>query len=259
MGQLFNQKGKKGLKIIAEGDSWFDYPRITGVRNIIVHLENIGYEIENISTVGHTVIDMVYGTIINRKHDYVENQQINYTLEKVSKVQPDIILFSGGGNDIAGDELASFLNHSKSGLPILREESFSYMINFVLKKAYEDFFAKVRLIKNDIHFILHGYGNPPVNGDGVGLDLKGFPMPGPWLKPAFSRNGHIDRQRNEEVMRLIMNYFNDMLRTLAEDPHVHYIDLRPHIRYTDWVNELHLKDAAYKKVAQQFDAAIQTI
>ncbi|HYG49957.1 MAG TPA: SGNH/GDSL hydrolase family protein [Flavobacteriales bacterium] len=258
MGALFNAKGKNGLCILAEGDSWFHYPSITGVRNIITHLQKMGYNVKNMSTCGHNLVDMVYGTIINRKHDYIGNQQIDQTLHQVDKLKPDIVLLSGGGNDVCGDELEGFINHSKSGLPILRMQTLDYFIDNVLKTAYQDFFKRVKEVKPDVHFIIHGYAYPPCSGDGVGLDLKSFGFSGPWIKPAFSKNNWTNRQQNEAQMRIIIDKFNAMQLTLV-NKHVHHIDLRNKVSMSDWVNELHLKDTPYKRVAQEFEKVIQSL
>lgn len=260
MGKLFDEKGKADLKILAEGDSWFDYPAISGVKNIIDHLRKSGYKIENLSTSGHELIDMVYGTIIKPNYSYNSKQQIDNTLDKVAELKPDIVLFSGGGNDIAGIELDAFINHQKSGLPVLRMENINYTINTVFRKAYFDFFELVRGQKADVHFIIHGYANPPANGDGLGFNFKGFPFPGPWIKPAFAKKNHNNRQENEEHMKTIMGVFNSMLENLAaNDDRVHYIDLRPHFNNSDWVNELHLNNAGFKRAAGLFDEVIQSL
>src|SRR6218665_3496247 len=54
--------GKPNAKIVAEGDSWFDYPL---VRDIIDHLRRMGYGVEKHSKHGDTLENMVYGTIID--------------------------------------------------------------------------------------------------------------------------------------------------------------------------------------------------
>ncbi|HPI41048.1 MAG TPA: SGNH/GDSL hydrolase family protein [Pseudobdellovibrionaceae bacterium] len=261
MGKLFEEKSRAGLKIVAEGDSWFAYPAITQVKNLIRHLQDRGYIITNLSTIGHTATEIVYGTILHEKYNYWPFQQIDQTLEIIDQQEPDIVLFSAGGNDIAGDELGTYLNHYKSGLPVLKEGFLKHTIEESLRKAYVDFFTAVRSNNKKTQFIIHGYGYPPVNGDGVGLDLKSINFVGPWLKPAFSSRGFSDRRQNEREMRKVIDWFNDMLSGLADTySYVHYVDLR---KITDdfslWVNELHLTSHGYKLAAEAFDKKIQEL
>lgn len=261
MGKLFDEKSRSGLKIVAEGDSWFAYPPITKVKNLIRNLEDLGYSIRNLSTVGHSLIEIVYGTITDTKHNYNSSQQIDLTLEVIDQMQPDIVLLSGGGNDIAGDELKNYLNHYKSGLPTFKDGFLKHSIDVTLKKAFTDFFTAVRSNNKNTQFIIHGYGYPPVNGDGVGIDLRPLNFAGPWLKPAFSSNGYVDRKFCEAEMRTVMDWFNDMLMELdATFSYVHYVDLRS---LTDdfslWVNELHLTSKGYRIAAEAFDKKIQEL
>lgn len=43
--------------IVAEGDSWFDYPLI-GKRDILDVLEDYGYQVESVADMGDTVESM---------------------------------------------------------------------------------------------------------------------------------------------------------------------------------------------------------
>lgn len=94
--------GSAGV-LIAEGDSWFDYPR----RDIIDVLEDLhGYDVNKVAQAGDTVEEMAYQP--GQLEDFIR------ALEKViaRRRVPKAILLSAGGNDIAGDRFREMLNHS---------------------------------------------------------------------------------------------------------------------------------------------------
>ena len=61
---------------------------------------------------------------------------IEATLRAIKQYQPEVFLFSGGGNDIAGSELASYLNHKSSTLLVLPEDYVQYAFSTVAQRAY---------------------------------------------------------------------------------------------------------------------------
>ena len=83
---------------------------------------------------------------------------------------------------------------------------------------------------------------------------------GPWLRPALAKKGVADPALALGVIAQMMDLFNDMLASLAtQHPLFHYIDLRDDIQDSDWVNELHLSNDAYRRVAGKFDAVIRNL
>jgi hypothetical protein len=94
--------------LIAEGDSWFDYP----MQDVIRLLEDDHlFDVESVAHKGDCVEDMA--------HSEGQFEEFARRLEKLLRENkiPRAILLSGGGNDIAGDEFAILLNHAASALP----------------------------------------------------------------------------------------------------------------------------------------------
>src|SRR5208282_2686737 len=58
----------------------------------------------------------------------------------LSKGKPDAILFSGGGNDIAGDQFCIFLNYAAPGVFGLNKDRFQQALGMV-EASYRDLFA----------------------------------------------------------------------------------------------------------------------
>ena len=104
--RVLGRRASTGL-VIAEGDSWFDYP----FHDVLRLLEDDhGYDVESVAHKGDCVEDMAYAG---------QFEEFARRLEKLLRQNqvPKAILLSGGGNDIAGTEFAMLLNHVASGLP----------------------------------------------------------------------------------------------------------------------------------------------
>jgi len=242
--------------IVAEGDSWFDY--LPGTDIIDCLRRNHDYVVENYAKAGDTLENMIYGTGINKRFERV-NRTIDILLRKLGELKPKIFLFSGGGNDVAGDEFESYLNHNESGFPILRRDFVNHMINNVFRKYFEDLIQKVASVSRETHILVHGYALTVPTGEGV--DFLGFSFAGPWLRPALARKGIFDFVKQRDTVFSLIDDYNNMLKELAAaySPRFHYIDLRTLIDPDrDWVNELHLRNSAYARVAQRIHGVIES-
>ena len=80
-----------GPTLVAEGDSWFDYPPGMDI------LDNLkiydGYSIVKLATAGDTLENMVFGTSLNRDFTLV-TLELDKALQSVSTHRPKAVLFS---------------------------------------------------------------------------------------------------------------------------------------------------------------------
>lgn len=244
--------------LVAEGDSWFDYAP-AGLDIIACLKQFFDYKIYNVSKAGDTLDNMAYGTAFDQRRWQRDRPPLEETLAAIEKHRPPVVLLSGGGNDIAGDALLSFLNHKISGLPPLRSDYTSFML--------KDYFLRIfRFISNEIwkkdaniHIVVHGYGYPIPDGRAV-IRLLGFSFVGPWLRPALVAKGYEQRTEQQQIMRNLIDDFNSMLEQFAAtDSRLHYVDLRSLISDSDWENELHLKNSGYRRVAGAFNQVIRPL
>lgn len=242
--------------LIAEGDSWFDY--LPGTDVIDCLRNNHDLVIDNYAKAGDTLENMIYGTGINKRFERL-SPSIDIVLKRIGELKPKVFLFSGGGNDVAGEEFESYLNHKNSGLPVLRVEFIDDMINNVFNKYFTDLLGKVAAVSPQTHVVVHGYGRTLPTGEGV--DWLFFTFAGPWLRPALARKGIFDYVEQRKAVFMMIDKFNDMLEGLAKIHNkFHYVDLRDLIDPDcDWVNELHLKNSAFARVAQRINSVIQDI
>jgi lysophospholipase L1-like esterase len=247
--------------LVAEGDSWFDYP----LNDVLRLLEDAhGYDVESVAHKGDRVEDMAYA-----EGQYEEFARRLEKLLRERKV-PRAILLSGGGNDLAGPELALLLNAAGSGLPSLNEDIVRGVIDVRLRDAFVAIIAALtaisqRYLNRPIPVVTHGYDYPVPDGRGF---LGGWwALPGPWLEPGFRQKGYRDRDRNLGIMKVLIDRFNRMLAAVSAVPefsHVHYLDLRGTLA-TDatykrfWANELHPTGRGFDLVTSQFAALLASL
>lgn len=250
--------------LVAEGDSWFDYPFF----DILEELEErFNYSVESVAHRGDRLEEMVY--------DAGQLDRLAHRLEKLARarLRPQAVLLSGGGNDIAGKELAVLLNHSRSGLPRLSEAVVTGVIEERLRAAVVSLAGAVtELAKRcfprtpPIPILVHGYDYPVPDGRGYMAGLWVFP--GPWLEPAFRRKGYPDLAERCRVMETLIDRFNAVLADVSGGPgleHVRHVDLRGTLSnaiagraYRTWWNdELHPTEKGFITVAGRFDEVLR--
>lgn len=240
--------------LVAEGDSWFHYPR-NDVLNLLE--DEFGYTVESVAQSGDAIEEMAYSD--------GQLEALIRLLEKLKDrdVTPRAVLLSGGGNDIAGDQFAMLLNHALSPLEPLSDRLIEAVIGERIQTAYVTILSAVTKVCRDelgepTPILVHGYDHPVPDGRGVlgGLWL----LPGPWLDPGFRIKGYADLERTTAIMADLIDRFNDMLEsvvTLPEFSHVHYVPLRGILSNGDdykrwWANELHPTQRGFRAVTEKF-------
>lgn len=249
--------------LVAEGDSWFDYPG----SDVLDYLEDVyGYEVESLANAGHRVEDMAYAK--------GQLDDLARRLEKLLREGKNVraILVSGGGNDVMGKEFGMFLEHVRSGLTPLNAKVVEGIIGERVRTAYLHILTRVTTVAQSVlgskvPILVHGYSGPVPDGRGV---LGGWwVLPGPWIAPGFRDKGFPDGelQRRIEIVGHLMDRFNEMLIEVAglpDFPHVHYVNLRGSLPtgagYKDWwANELHPTEKGFAEVTRRFAEVLQSL
>jgi len=243
--------------LVAEGDSWFDYP----FHDVLSQLEDMGFDVEAVAHKGDTVEDMAYSD--GQLNDFAR------CLDKVLRTgaKPRAILLSGGGNDVAGDEFRILLNHAGSSSAGLNESVLAGVIDQRLREAYITILSAItgvctRRLGEPIRIVVHGYDYPIADGRGF---WGGWgPLPGPWLEPGFRKKGYRLMTERDQICVALIDRFNLMLKGVAGKPpfkHVRHLDLRGTLPRgagykTWWANELHPTEKGFKEVTRKFAAAV---
>lgn len=246
--------------LIAEGDSWFNYPLFD---EIVEKLEDRHrYRIASAARWGDTAENILFT-------EGGDGKKLVKAFEKMKADGrvPRAVLLSCGGNDIAGDQFVLLLNHRQSpepglNLPIVAEVFGRLKVTIsgvvgMLKAIGQ------RVFQKDLPVILHGYGRAVPDGRGfLGVSL----FSGPWLAPSFGQRGYTDLAERVAIMADLIDRFNTMQQEIAAAiPAVGFVDARGALsnelqggRYQDdWANELHPTGKGFGAVAALFDAAIK--
>lgn len=246
------EKARSGpLRILAEGDSWFDYPVPFFGGGLVPRLEDrLGVPILNLAKAGDETRFMLG----------VEQRQLiaRHLDEGCTDGTPwELMLFSGGGNDIAAQPLALWLRDFKAGVPpasLLNQPRFKSALDLV-RAAYEDLIEIRDQHSPGTHLVFHGYDFGIPDGRGIcGI--------GPWLKPAFDVRGFpADLAASTKVVREMLTQLATMLKSLASQPGVSFINAQGTLAAdtASWHNELHPSKSGFNQIADKFHAAIKLL
>ena len=239
--------------MLAHGDSWFDYPLWgNGLpatqTDVIAQLEsmgNINPLIQNVSHHGDATTDEMS---LPKQQRMIES--LHDSANWGASGKPDAILFSGGGNDIAGNQFCIFLDYATgagTGLDIGR---FNLALGSV-EASYRDLFLFRDTYASGVPIFAHSYDFPIPNGVQP-------PCAGPWLKPSLDYCGWNVTQGTAIVRRALTD-FKAMLTRLAADPTNNFvlIDTQGTLAPADWANELHPFPDGFKAVASKFVDALR--
>jgi hypothetical protein len=232
------------LQIFAEGDSWFDYPIPFFGGGIIPRLENrLGVPILNLAKAG----DEVRYILGVEERTILTEQLINGC---PAGGPWDVLLFSGGGNDVVDNPMALWIRDWDPALPpidLIDKSRFQNALALV-RAGYEDLIEIRDKISPRTHLVLHDYDFAIPDGRGV----CGF---GPWLKPTFDLRKFPLGAARQEVVKAMLLQFAAMLTSLAGTAsNITFINgqgtLKPQTSF--WHNELHPSKAGFERFADIF-------
>ena len=242
---LAERKDQGLLNIFAEGDSWFDYPLS---RDTIGWITADGTPQPEILNLSH------YGDATTQMLGVAKRKRIIDNLQDPENGTFDALLFSGGGNDIAGDQFCLWLVQFVAGAnpaDAVDTQRLEDMFG-VIQAAYVDL-IKIRdsIIPNCVIF-LHAYDFAQPTGQGVcGL--------GPWLKPSLDLRGWTDFPVAAEIIKEVLQRFDKVLAQLEQQyKNVVYLHTQGTLSpATDWANELHPTEQGFNKIAAVFLQALR--
>lgn len=257
---LRTSAGSAGV-LVAEGDSWFNYPW-TDILRLLE--DEHGYEVESVAYFGDTIEEMAYSG--------GQLERFSRQLEKLLRRGrvPRAILLSGGGNDLAGTEFAMLLDHAASAAPGINGQVASGVIDQRGRLAYITILSAVteicrHWVQRPLPILIHGYDYPVPDGRGF---LGGWAvLPGPWLEPGFREKGFTRMAERKAMIRDLIDRFNAMLMGLAAMPefaHVRYVNLRKTLSTGadyrgDWENELHPTPKGFRLITGRFVSVLDEL
>ncbi len=239
------------LRVLAEGDSWFDYPVPFFGGSLIPRLETrLGIPILNLAKAGDETRFMLG----------VEQRKLiaRHLRDGSTDGTPwELMLFSGGGNDIVAQPLALWLRDFDPALApakLIHQPRFTSALALI-RAAYEDLIALRDSLSPQTHLAFHGYDFAIPDGRGI-CNL------GPWLKPAFDVRGFpANMTASTAVVREMLVQFAAMLKSLEARPRVTAIVTQGTLAAVpaSWHNEMHPTKAGFEKMADKFHGAIKVL
>jgi hypothetical protein len=292
----FLRKMEKGFRdnsdlkkkvILAEGDSWFNYPII--LTDIIDRISNEkDFALYSLASGGDWLLNM-----LTARH-YVE---------ELSLLHPDIFLISGGGNDLVGSSrLAAILepkgcdeyNQSKWAMQLI-ERARKDMVPFDHADFNEgvchlskDFFALLMFFHLQYSFLINGILQPGSAKEGKFKGIKiitqgyDYPIPsykkafglnplrwyvpfirmflghGHWLKTPLQMRGITNEETQRKILYAMIYLFNEMMISTGAyfnnllPQSVFHIDSRGSVGKNGWTDELHALPEHFMRTGKVF-------
>jgi hypothetical protein len=231
--------------IFAEGDSWFNYP------------------------LGHAVVSQLQGLIrtpiANFAWPGAETRQLlglheRQEIEKRLHDGPergkkwDVLLFSGGGDDIVGDQMVLFLTrgaYDPQHPERVLNGRFEEVLDLVMG-AYQDLIALRDSLSPQTLIVAHVY-------DYAWATNKGACWAGPWLQPSLNYALVPQGDGQHKVMIAMLNRFEVRLQEVKNRT-ANFVVVPTHGTLNtqeEWANELHPKNPGFQKIAEKFQTVLQ--
>ena len=124
--------------MLAHGDSWFDYP-LDGNSISLPHTDIIA-QLEFVGNINPCILNISqWGDATTAEMSWPKQQKMITALQDNSNWlesgKPDAILFSGGGNDVAGDQCCVFLDYANPAPGGLNKTRFEEALGMVKASA----------------------------------------------------------------------------------------------------------------------------
>jgi hypothetical protein len=229
------------LNILAEGDSWFDYPLF---RDTIGWIQSDGTPQPLMLNLAH------YGDVATQMLGVAQRQCIIENLTDPGNGKFDALLFSAGGNDIAGDQFCLWVTQFFEGADPdhgIDRQRLADMIG-VIDAALVDLIQVRDAYAPHCIIFLHAYDFARPTGRGVcGV--------GPWLKPSLDFRGWTDPTQAAEIVKQVLLLLDRLLVQIEQryKESVVYVRTQGTLSpATDWSNELHPTEQGFRKIAGIF-------
>jgi len=237
--------------VISEGDSWFSFPAHWNTIDHLDDLTNHRMSLLRLEQSGDTLARMTTGT---------EREE----LQHLFSIYPiDVLLFSGGGNDVVGPELQNLFNRVPDGgnwRDFIRQNAMDGQFDFIANRYHS--LADLRDTERPNCWIFtHGYDYVRPSGKPTKYWLWPIPINvtvGPWIKNNLAKVNITTEPALTEVVHYLIDRFNEtLLKVAAAHDRYHHVDLRGMLGDNDWSDELHPTRDGFRRIAQKFLAGLR--
>jgi len=240
--------------VLSEGDSWFCYP---DHRNVVDHLDDVGnMSLLRLESNGDEVVEILAG------------KQRAKLRRVLTKFPFDAILFSGGGNDIVGQDFEPLLVKQEGqtdAASCIAHERLAERLT-LLRQVYVELVRlrdETHAAREEKHatgkpkplIVTHGYDRPVPRDEGY--KALGRTFAGPWMYGALKRK-KIPKALWRDVAAFFIDRFGDLQRRLAAQfDRFAFVETAGTLRRSgsgwknDWSDEIHPSDKGYQKVGEK--------
>ncbi|WP_216819790.1 hypothetical protein [Zoogloea sp. LCSB751] len=257
--QFRRRQGEGRLVLVSEGDSWFQFPIfLEDVIDNLLHEFNIW----SVDAAGDTLQNMV-----------VDNPEYMQAL-RAQAGQVRAFLFSGGGNDIVGEDergravIAQIIRPfeaDRSPAWYLDNEALADRLRFI-EACYRQVITNVAAEFPRLPVICHGY-DYVIPGGAPGDERSPlWAKQDQWIGRAMRETlGIRDPSLQRAIVRLMIDRLNERIRALCggNNPNgafrtAFHVDVRGTVVPPLWADELHPTDEGYTRVAQKFAIVLRS-
>jgi hypothetical protein len=243
------------VTIVSEGDSWFAYPPkwiIAGKpSNLISHISKSTRKKANFLSMasnGDEAVDMVSG---KQKHRLVKI--LRWHTKGKRRKPVDLLLFSGGGNDIVGEnDFERFLNPYKSSYVTGKQCVNIHRLNRKVKQivlAYQELLDIRDHYCPETLIITHTYDYPYPSLTG-GVFLGGLIKTKGWMKRFMDANSIPDELQADVIKVFMDTMAEEVLKVAAKRKGFVVVDSRGILTGKKaWLNEIHPTSEGFKLLA----------
>jgi lysophospholipase L1-like esterase len=222
--------GFNGIKIVSEGDSWFQFPVL--LRDVVDQLfDDPNLAIFSLDAAGDLLENMI---------------QVNEFTPAIIQEKPDIFLISGGGNDTVADGRLETLLHPFNNSFRAEDYLNKNFDDFVdeIMKLYRELFNNLSNQFDTLKIICHGYDYViPRNFISLGMPM--------------SRLQISDRDLQQDIMKVIIDRLNNaQIDLVSQFNRVYHVDCRDAVNSNNWFDELHPNNSGFDAVAERFRSVI---
>lgn len=241
------------LRILAKGDSWFAYPRPWigwGSNSNILHWLRVKKDllIHGHSTNGDEALAMASG------------DSKLALLRTLHSADYDVLLFSGGGNDIVGRYDFDFVLRERTYAPNVEDclihDRLQRRLQSVMN-AYCDLYEyMIEYSKQrDTVLVTHTYdlAIPDPRGAAFAAGLLEIDNCESWMWPYLMRKGFTKTPEQRQIVALILSQFEQALTSLATQLGPRFVVVRTQGTILDgeWLNEIHPNPTGFQRIAEK--------
>lgn len=234
-------------RVLVEGDSWFSFAFRP---NVIRHIDRVSdLSILNLASGGDEIVSIMSGAQKKAIRDALREDFFDFKL----------LMFSGGGNDIVGEDLLPLLKRKPSAgtwEDCIHYERLERRIEQI-RYAYLDLIDMRDDHRPDCVIVTHGYDYVIPSRKGVNFGI--FTV-GPWMQPYMEEKRIRRRADQKAIARFLIERLDDMLETLEVqvDKFV-YVRTPGTLRENEWGDEIHPTAEGFGKIADKFIPELQRL